>query len=97
MLHFILSLTHQAAAAWLIAALALCAAETLAPGVFLVWIGGAAAIVGAVAYFVPILFRWQLIMFAALAAVLVMVGRRVYRAIEARRRRLNEREWRRPE
>ena len=41
------------ALAWLVGGLVVCAAETLAPGAFLVWIGAAAAIVGAVAYFAP--------------------------------------------
>jgi hypothetical protein len=83
---YFLSLTHLAALAWLVGGLAVCAAETLAPGVFLVWIGGAAAMVGAFSFFVPIRFRWQLLLFGASTAVLVIVGRRVYRSLESRRR-----------
>lgn len=85
MLQYFLGLTHLVALAWLVGGLALCAAETLAPGVFLVWIGGAATIVGAFSYFVPIRFRWQLLLFGASAAALIIVGRRVYRSVNSRR------------
>ena len=42
---------HLVALAWLVAGLVLSAIETLAPGAFFIWFGGAAAIVGAVGYF----------------------------------------------
>ncbi len=69
--------------AWLVGGLVLCAAETLIPGAFLIFIGGAAAIVGAIAYFVPIDFTSQLILFGALVAALVLIGRRVYGSLNA--------------
>ncbi|RBP04061.1 hypothetical protein DFR50_14133 [Roseiarcus fermentans] len=67
-----------AALAWLVVGLALCAVETLAPGAFFIWFGAAAAIVGAVDYVAPMGFGTQLIVFGALVAALVLVGRRVY-------------------
>jgi membrane protein implicated in regulation of membrane protease activity len=70
--------THSVALAWLVAGLVLSAIETLAPGAFFIWIGAAAAIVGAIGYFLPMGFVAQLILFAILVAALVLVGRRVY-------------------
>ena len=67
-----------AALAWLVIGLALCAVETLAPGAFFIWFGAAAAIVGAVDYVAPMSFETQLVLFAALVAALVLIGRRVY-------------------
>ncbi len=66
------------ALAWLVGGLLVCASETLAPGAFLVWIGAAAAIVGAIAYFVPVDLTSQLVLFGVLVVALVLVGRRVY-------------------
>jgi inner membrane protein len=66
------------AIAWLVGGLIVCAAETLAPGAFLIWIGAAAAIVGAIAYFAAIDFTSQLTLFGALVVALVLIGRRVY-------------------
>ena len=69
---------HLVALAWLVAGLVLSAIETLAPGAFFIWFGAAAAIVGAVDYFLPMGFVAQLILFAVLVAALVLIGRRVY-------------------
>jgi hypothetical protein len=68
---------------WLLAGLALCAAETLAPGAFLIWIGAAGLILGAVEFFAPMALTVQLLGFAALVAGLLFVGRRVYGSIDA--------------
>ena len=68
---------------WLIGGLVLCAAETLIPGAFLLWIGAAAAIVGAVAYFISIGFTSELALFGVLVAALVLIGRRVYGSLAA--------------
>ena len=69
---------HLVALGWLIGGLILCAVETLAPGAFFIWFGAAAAIVGAVDYVLPLSFVAQLVLFGALVAALVLVGRRVY-------------------
>ncbi len=75
--------SHLGALFWLVGGLILCAAETLAPGAFLVFIGAAAAIVGAIAYIVPLGLTTQLLLFGALVIVLVMVGRDAYGSLYA--------------
>jgi inner membrane protein len=75
---------HLGAFAWLVSGLALCAVEALTPGAFFVWIGAAAAIVGVVAYFVPIGFTAQLTLFGVLVVALIFVGRRVYGSLDAK-------------
>ena len=74
----LLESSRLVALGWLVAGLFLCAVEALAPGAFLIWIGAAAAIVGAVDYFLPISLVAQLVLFGALVAALVLIGRRVY-------------------
>ena len=69
---------------WLIAGFALCAAETIMPGAFFIWIGAAALILGIVEFLWPLEFTAQLLLFAALVAVLVAVGRRVYGSLDRR-------------
>src|SRR6202034_3108961 len=63
---------------WLVAGVVLSAIDTVAPRGLFIWFRRAAAIVGAVAYFLPMTFVAQLILFAVLVAALVLVGRRVY-------------------
>jgi inner membrane protein len=77
-------LAHLNAFAWLAGGLVLCAIETLAPGAFLIWIGVAAAIVGAIEFFVEMDLTTQMGLFGALVIALVLVGRRVYGSIDAR-------------
>jgi hypothetical protein len=79
----LLSPPHLVALFWLVGGLVLCAAETLAPGTFLVFIGAAAAIVGAIAYFIALDLTTQLLLFGALVITLVMVGRDVYGSLHA--------------
>ncbi len=61
---------------WLILALALGAAEMLVPGVFLIWLGAAAALTGLVtlAFGLPTALQFTLFAIAAIAAV--YAGRR---------------------
>jgi len=68
---------------WLVGGLALCAAETLAPGAFLIWIGAAAVVVGAAEFFYPLELTPALLAFAALVIVFVFVGRRVYGSLDS--------------
>ena len=63
---------------WLIGGLALCAAEILAPGVFLLWIGLAALAVGLFELLLPLAFAPSLLLFAILAIAFSFVGRRLY-------------------
>lgn len=66
---------------WIVAALLL-AAELLAPGVFLIWIGAAALVVGvfSLALWGAALWSWQvqLLLFAVLSIVFALLGRRFY-------------------
>jgi inner membrane protein len=74
---------HIGAIVWLVSGLVLCAAETMVPGAFLIWVGLAASLVGAVAYFVTVDFTSQLLLFGILVAGLVLLGRRVYGSLDA--------------
>ena len=67
-----------AAFAWMVIGFALCAAELFIPGAFLLWIGLAAVALGLVELLVFIPFEWSLLIFAALAVVFSLVGRKVY-------------------
>jgi membrane protein implicated in regulation of membrane protease activity len=69
---------------WLVGGLLLCAAETLAPGAFLIWIGAAALLVGGALMGVVLGATEQLLLFAAFAVALVMLGRRVYGSLDKR-------------
>jgi hypothetical protein len=68
---------------WLVGGLALCAAETLAPGAFLIWIGVAAVLVGGVEWLYPLALEPALLLFAALVVALVLIGRRVYGSLDS--------------
>ena len=74
---------HIGALVWLVSGLVLCAAETMAPGAFLIWVGLAASIVGAITYFVTVDFTSQLLLFGTLVVGLVLLGRRVYGSLDA--------------
>jgi membrane protein implicated in regulation of membrane protease activity len=79
----LISPSHLVGLFWLGGGLILCVAETLAPGTFLIFIGAAATIVGAIAYFVALDLTTQLLLFGALVIALVMVGRDVYGSLHA--------------
>jgi hypothetical protein len=69
--------------AWIVAGVALCVAETFAPGAFLIWIGAAAVAVGVVEFFFPLAVATQLVLFAGFVVIFVGVGRRVYGSLDA--------------
>ncbi len=85
--------------AWVVIGFILLAAEIVAPGVFLLWIGLAMIAVGAVAVmlgdFGATFFGWQaqMLAFVALALAFVLIGRRYMRkgAIETDEPSLNRR------
>ena len=62
--------------AWLALGLLLAVAEIVIPGVFLIWLAGAALIVGVLTWFLPIGIPLQVVIFAVLAIVAVFTGRR---------------------
>jgi membrane protein implicated in regulation of membrane protease activity len=62
---------------WFIAALVLVILEIFAPGAVFMWLGIAAAVVGAVVFMAPELdWKWQFALFAVLAVVSIVVSRR---------------------
>jgi len=62
---------------WWVLAAVLIVVEVAAPGVFFLWLGVAAGIVGSVVFFVPDLdWKFQLALFAVLAVVSVALSRR---------------------
>ena len=79
--------------AWLARGLVLAAAEMAIPGVFLIWMAGAALIVGFVTWAVPIGVPLQIVLFALLAIVAVFTGRRYLRShpVEAADPKMNQR------
>lgn len=62
---------------WWAVGLILLGLEILVPGVFLMWFGLAALAVGSFALVVPTSWTFQILMFAALSVVAVIVGRLV--------------------
>jgi len=65
---------------WWIAALALAILEVFAPGAVFLWLGVAAALVGFLLLALPGLdWHWQLVAFATLSVVSVVVGRPLVR------------------
>lgn len=78
---------------WLVAGVLTCAAEALAPGVFLLWIGLAAIATGLTSFVVSLSFAWALVAFGVYAVICVGVGRKVYgsRDIVSDRPNLNRR------
>lgn len=66
--------------AWLALGLVLAVAEIVIPGVFLIWLAGAAIITGVLAWALPLSQALQIVIFAVLAIVAVFSGRRFLRA-----------------
>ncbi|MDB5649073.1 MAG: hypothetical protein JWL62_593 [Hyphomicrobiales bacterium] len=63
---------------WLIVGVLLCAAEALAPGVFMLWIGLAAIANGLLLMLAPLDFGWLLLSFGAFTLLFLLIGRRIY-------------------
>lgn len=63
--------------AWFVLGGVLLVAEIAAPGAFLLWLGLAALVTGALAYVVNLAWQGEVLAFAALAVVAVLVGRRI--------------------
>jgi hypothetical protein len=79
--------------AWLALGLALAVAEIVIPGVFLIWLAGAALITGVVTWFVPIGLPLQIVLFSVLAIVAVFGGKRYLAAhpVQAADPKMNDR------
>ncbi|MET0252221.1 MAG: NfeD family protein [Novosphingobium sp.] len=65
---------------WLAIGVALATAEMLLPGYFLIWLAAAAVLTGVAALLIPIGLPLQIALFAALAIVAVLLGRRWLKA-----------------
>jgi len=79
--------------AWLTIGVLLCAAEIIAPGFFLVWLGVAAIATGVLTFLLPIAVPMQLGIFAVLAFIALYGARRWLKAnpIESTDPLLNQR------
>lgn len=66
---------------WIIAGLALSLLELIVPGVYLIWFGFAAFVVGIAVYFLPIELTTQLIVFAIASGIFAVIGVSVYRYV----------------
>ena len=66
---------------WIIAGLALSLLELIVPGVYLIWFGFAAFVVGIAIYFLPIELTTQLIVFAIASGIFAVIGVAVYRYV----------------
>lgn len=62
--------------AWLTIALVLAVAEMAIPGVFLIWMAGAALITGLLSWVLPLGVPIQIVIFAVLSILAVFMGRR---------------------
>ena len=78
---------------WLAIGLLLAAAEMAIPGVFLIWLAGAALVTGLLAWLMPLGIAMQVVIFAALAIVAVFTGKRYLAAnpIEGADPKMNDR------
>lgn len=65
---------------WLALGLLLAIGEMTIPGVFLIWLAGAAIVTGLISWLVPIGVPMQIALFAVLAIVSVFAGRNYLRA-----------------
>jgi len=60
---------------WLRLSVALFILETTAPGVYFIWFGMAALMVGALALYIDIAWQWQLVLFGSIAMISVLFFR----------------------
>ena len=65
---------------WLALGLLLAAAEIVVPGFFLIWLAGAALATSLVAFLMPGAVPLQVVVFAVLSIVAVMIGRNYFRS-----------------
>lgn len=66
---------------WIIVGLALSLLELIVPGVYLIWFGFAAFVVGIGVYFIPMELTTQLIVFAIASGIFAVIGVAVYRYV----------------
>ena len=71
----LLGTTYDPHWAWLALGLVLAVGEMTIPGVFLIWMAGAAVITGLVTWVVPLSVPLQVVLFAVLSMAAVFIGR----------------------
>ena len=71
------TLTHLSPWHWWVLGAALLIAEVLLPGVFFVWLGLAAVVLGLLLALLPLSVPVQLVVFAALSVLSIFLGRRL--------------------
>ena len=76
----LLGTTYDPHWAWLVLGLVLAVGEMTIPGVFLIWMAGAAVITGLVTWVVPLSVPLQVMLFAVLSVAAVFTGRNWLRA-----------------
>ena len=76
----LLGTTYDPHWAWLALGLVLAVGEMTIPGVFLIWMAGAAVITGLVTWVVPLSVPLQVVLFAVLSVAAVFIGRGWLRA-----------------
>jgi len=67
---------------WLILGAFLIGLEILVPGVFLIWFGLSALIVGALAFGIAISWQLQVVLFAVFSLIAVVLSRRFFKSTE---------------
>ncbi|HWM31510.1 MAG TPA: NfeD family protein [Methyloceanibacter sp.] len=78
---------------WMILAASLFVLELISPGIFFMWFGVAAAITGLIVFRYDLSWQWQLVSFAVLSLITVLLANRYLRQnpLESERPLLNER------
>ena len=76
---------------WLILGIVLIGLETVAPGIFLLWLGIAALLTGLLDYWLGLSWQVSLVAFAILSLVSVLAGRAMMRTRGSEGRSLNRR------
>ena len=78
---------------WMILAAILFVLELISPGIFFMWFGVAAAITGLIVFRYDMSWQWQLMSFAVLSLITVLLANRYLRQnpLESERPLLNER------
>ena len=78
---------------WMILAAMLFVLELISPGIFFMWFGVAAAVTGLIVFRYDLSWQWQLVSFAVLSLITVLLANRYLRQnpLESERPLLNER------
>ena len=64
---------------WFILGIFLVSAELLIPGVYVIWFGVAALVMGAITFLIPMGLAWQIALFGILSLISTVIGVKVYR------------------